>query len=173
LKRGVVRLAPHSARWAALFDEEARRLREAIGEYVLDIQHVGSTAIPGIVAKPILDIAVAVSSFEEAVVCVEPVVRLGYEYRGENGIPRRHYFTKGEPRTHHLHMVEINGKDWKEMIAFRDALLHDPKLADEYALLKAELARRFPKDREAYTEGKAAFVAAVVNMTRENTGESG
>jgi GrpB-like predicted nucleotidyltransferase (UPF0157 family) len=164
LERGVVRLAPYSSRWSELYELEEQSLREAIGAYVLDIQHVGSTAIPGMVAKPILDVVVAIDSFEAAAVCIEPMERLGYEYRGENGIPRRHYFTKGEPRTHHVHMLEQDNPEWRRMIVFRDALRSDPSLAEEYAMLKKELAKKHSSNRVAYTDGKAAFVERVVAL---------
>ena len=98
-------------------------------EYVLDIQHVGSTSIPGMIAKPIIDIAIAVKNFEEASVCIEPIERLGYEYKGEFGIPRRHYFTKGNPRTHHIHMNEISSHDWSDQITFRNYLLQHQAMA--------------------------------------------
>ena len=107
LPRGVVQLVPYTTEWIRLFEAEKARLQAAIGEHVLDIQHVGSTAIPGMIAKPIIDIGIAVEAFEEARVCVQPVESLGYEYRGEQGIPRRHYFVKGDPRIHHIHMNEV------------------------------------------------------------------
>jgi GrpB-like predicted nucleotidyltransferase (UPF0157 family) len=84
LERGIVRLALYNAEWARLFEKERARLQAAVGDYVLDIQHVGSTSIPGMVAKPIVDIAIAVASFEAAFVCVDPIERIGYEYEGEN-----------------------------------------------------------------------------------------
>ncbi|MCJ7551153.1 MAG: GrpB family protein, partial [Anaerolineae bacterium] len=110
LERGVVRLAPYTTEWQRCFEAEKERLQAVIGQYVLDIQHVGSTSIPGMIAKPIIDIGIAVTSFEEARVCIQPIQQLGYEYRGELKIPRRHYFVKGDPRTHHLHMNEIDSR---------------------------------------------------------------
>ncbi len=166
LKRGMVELLPYTAEWRRLFEEENARLRAAVGSYVLDIQHVGSTAIPGMTAKPIIDIGIAVMDFEEAQVCISPIEQLGYEYRGEQGVPRRHYFVKGDPRTHHIHMNEIGSRDWKDQLFFRDYLIQHPDLAREYAELKNELARRFPTDREAYLEGKAPFVDRVLRMAR-------
>ena len=166
LQRGIVKLAPYAAEWKRLFEEEKALLQTVIGQYVLDIQHVGSTAIPGMVAKPIIDISIAVASFEEARVCVQPIEQLGYEYRGEHGIPRRHYFAKGNPRTHHIHMNEIDSRDWENQVLFRDYLIQHPGLAEEYAALKAELAQRYPTDREAYLEGKAPFIEGVLEMAR-------
>lgn len=143
LKRGIVELAAYTAEWRRLFEEEKARLQAAIGQYVLDIQHVGSTAIPGMIAKPIIDIGIAVRDFEEARVCIWPIEQLGYQYRGEQGIPRRHYF------------CERRSQDPSH-----------PHEAEEYAGLKKELARRHPTDREAYLDGKTSFIERVLRMAR-------
>jgi GrpB-like predicted nucleotidyltransferase (UPF0157 family) len=166
LESGVVRLSPYQPAWQRLFEEEKARLQQAVGPYVLDIQHVGSTSIPGLVAKPILDIAIAVRNFEEATVCIEPIERLGYVYRGELGIPRRHYFRKGQPRTHHLHVNEIESVDYENQILFRDYLIHHRDMAQAYGALKLNLARRFPVDRDAYLAGKAPFIEHVLALAR-------
>ena len=166
LENGAVRLITYTARWEQLFKEEKSRLESAIGQHVLDIQHVGSTAIPGLVAKPILDIGVAVVNFDDARVCIKPIEELGYKYRGEFGIPRRHYFVKGDPRTHHLHMSEIDSPNWENHVLFRDYLIQHPELAKEYAELKLRLADRFSTDREAYLDGKAPFIERVMKMAR-------
>ncbi|MGH2397471.1 MAG: GrpB family protein [bacterium] len=163
-------LFPYTAEWRRLFEEEKTRLQAVIGQYVLDIQHVGSTAIPGMIAKPIIDIGIAVMVFEEARVCIAPIEQLGYEYRGEQGIPRRHYFVKGEPRTHHIHMNEIGSRDWQDQVLFRDYLIRHPERAEEHAGLKQDLARRFPTDREAYLDGKASYIDRVVRMARGEPG---
>lgn len=164
LENDAVRLLPWQPAWAEIFAAERARLLGALGDSVLDIQHVGSTSIPGMPAKPIIDIGIAVQDFDAAVVCVAPIVALGYEYRGENGIPRRHYFVRGAPRLFHVHMNEIHGRDWQEQLRFRDTLIADPALAAEYAALKQELARRFPHERGAYLEGKAPFIRRVLGL---------
>ncbi|MCE7988264.1 MAG: GrpB family protein [Caldilinea sp. CFX5] len=162
LERGIVALQPYAEEWAALFQAEAARLQAVIGSYVLDIQHVGSTAIPGIPAKPILDIAVAVTTAEAAALCLQPLSTLGYLYHGEAGVPGRYFFTKGDPRTHHLHMNEITSADWRQQIAFRDYLRQHPKQAQAYAALKLRLADQFATDRSAYTTSKADFIAGIL-----------
>lgn len=162
LARGNVALQPYSAEWPTLFQTEAMQLQAAIGSHVLDIQHVGSTAIPGIPAKPILDIAVAVANLEAAVLCVQPLVALGYLYHGEAGVPGRYFFTKGDPRTCHLHMNAITSVDWRQQIAFRDYLRQHPAEAQAYAALKLRLADLFATDRSAYTASKAAFIADIL-----------
>ena len=166
LRKGVVKLAPYTAEWKRLFEEEKTLLQSAIGQYVLGIQHVGSTAIPRMSAKPIIDIGIAVTSFEEARVCIQPIEQLGYEYRGEYGIPRRHFFVKGNPRTHHIHINEIDSHDWQNQVLFCDYLIQHPELAEEYAALKAELAQRHSTDREAYQDGKGQFIEQVLEMAR-------
>jgi len=166
LEQGMVKLVPYTVEWKRLFEEEKALLKSAIGQYVLDIQHVGSTSIPGMIAKPILDIGIAVRNFEEASVCIPPIEQLGYEYKGEFGIPRRHYFVKGNPRTHHIHMNEIDSRDWENQVLFRDYLVQWPNLAEDYITLKARLAQQFPTDREAYLDGKASFIEMILEMAR-------
>jgi GrpB-like predicted nucleotidyltransferase (UPF0157 family) len=166
LESDVVRLIPYTNEWARLFQEEKSHLLAAVVEYVLDIQHVGSTSIPGMIAKPIIDIAIAVNNFEEANVCIKPIERLRYEYKGEFGIPRRHYFTKGNPRTHHIHMNEISSRDRSDQITFRNYLLQHQEIANEYAELKLKLAQRYPTDRQSYTDSKASFVKRVLQLAR-------
>ncbi len=167
LSSETVVVRPYTPEWPQLYLAEEARLVGSIGEYVLDIQHVGSTSIPGMIAKPILDVAIAVSDFEEAARCIEPIERLGYHYRGEYGISRRHYFTKGNPRTHHLHMLERHSENWASSISFRDHLRQNPSLAEEYAALKQCLSEQFPTDRLAYQDGKAAFIHHVLHAANE------
>lgn len=166
LNKGTVALMPYDPTWARLFQSEADRLRSVIGDSVFDIQHVGSTAIPGIHAKPIIDIGVAVASFEEATRCIARLEWLGYSYLGENGVPRRHYFHKssGDVRTHHLHINELGSRDWLNQTAFCDALRRDPNLASAYNHLKQTLAQQFPADRVAYLAGKADFIRHVLEQ---------
>ena len=162
LHKGTVRLAPHAEVWHRLFAREEARLRAALGGRVAAVEHVGSTAICGISAKPVIDIAAAVREIADAAACVAPLEALGYEDRGEHGIPGRRYFTRGEPRTHHLHVVELGGEFWRAHLLFRDHLRRHPRLAKEYEGLKKWLAAEYPEDRGAYTEGKAAFIRGVL-----------
>ena len=166
LEKDTVRVVPYTPEWARLFAEEKSRLLAVVGSYLLDIQHVGSTSIPGMPAKPILDLAIAVYNFEEARVCIPPIEGLGYEFMGEFGIPRRHFFVKGQPRTHHIHLNELGSQDWNNQIAFRDYLIQHPQAASEYAALKQDLARRYPTDRPAYLAGKAPFIERILRLAR-------
>jgi GrpB-like predicted nucleotidyltransferase (UPF0157 family) len=162
LKKGTVELVPHTEQWHRLFAEESARLFDAVGGNVIAIEHIGSTSICGISAKPILDIAVAVGEAADGEKCVKPLENIGYEYRGENGIPGRFYFVKGEPRTHHLHMVKMESDFWKNHLLFRNYLRDNQAVAREYDNLKKELAQKHSANRDAYLDGKSAFIESVL-----------
>ena len=169
LRRGTVRLVPYTSEWERLFEEEKGRLRSAIGDYAVDIQHIGSTAIPGLEAKPIIDIAIALRRLEDVEKCIEPLESLGYEYKGDEGYPGSFFFAKGDPsnRTHYLHVVERDSEAWKGYIRFRDYLRRHRRVAEEYAKLKRELARKSGGNRDLYTPGKAEFIERVLQMAAE------
>ncbi len=165
LKRGEVVVVPPDPRWPELFREAAAELRASLGQTILAVHHVGSTAVPGLCAKPILDVLVSVPDFQAARQLAPALRALGYEFRPEEEIPDRHYFRRppgGELRTHHLSLAEPGSRHHRVTLAFRDALRRDAKLAAVYARLKLELAQRFPFDRPAYIEGKSHFVHQVL-----------
>ena len=162
LPKGTVKLEPHTKLWRRMFAKEAARIREAVGEYVLAIEHVGSTSIEAIAAKPIIDIAAAVETLADGEKCVAPLENLGYEYRGEYGIAGRFYFVKGEPRTHHLHLVLASSDAWRNHLLFRDFLRDNPIAAKEYERLKIDLAEKYPQNRDAYLEGKSVFIEKII-----------
>jgi GrpB-like predicted nucleotidyltransferase (UPF0157 family) len=164
LSSGSVHLHAYEDEWPRLFLAERALLLSCLGDEALEIEHVGSTAIRGMPAKPILDISVAVSSFEDAVRCVPLLEEIGYAFRGEQGIPRRHFFVKGDPVTHHLHMLEADSEPLVAMLRFRDYLLEHPDVAAAYAALKFDLAQQHSNDRVAYTDGKTSFVQGVLGQ---------
>ena len=164
LESGTVRVVPHDPAWPSLFADEAARLR-AVAEssgLPLALEHTGSTAVPGLAAKPILDILGGHPPGASVGPYVEALERAGYVHRGEQGIAGREFFRRGTPRAYHLHLVVQGGAFWREHLAFRDALRARADLRAAYAALKLDLAQRFPRDREAYTDGKGAFVHRVV-----------
>ncbi|HEX8195230.1 MAG TPA: GrpB family protein [Pyrinomonadaceae bacterium] len=168
LEKGAVKLSPHREEWHELFAAEARQLISVAGKHALAIEHIGSTAICGIAAKPIIDIALAVQEIAEVEQIIQPFENLGYVYRGENGIPNRHYFRKGSPhRTHHLHVVQYESDFWRNHILFRDYLRARPQIAAQYENLKRKLAQTHRENREAYTEGKTEFVENVLKAAIE------
>jgi GrpB-like predicted nucleotidyltransferase (UPF0157 family) len=155
-----IRIAPYDPGWPARFEQERSALREAIGPWVVGgIHHVESTAVPGLDAKPIIDILVGVEGLAESRPCFGPVERLGYLYAPYRA-DEMHWFCKPDParRTHHLHLVPTRSARFREELRFRDLLRVDPRLAREYSALKHELAARFGHDREAYTEAKSDFI---------------
>lgn len=165
LERGTVRIVPYDPGWDAAFEHEKARLVRRIGALVLDIQHVGSTAVPGLVAKPILDIAVAVDSMDRVASLRPELVVLGYIDRGDSGDDGGHLFVKDVApavRSHHLHIVASADPQWCNYLAFRDRLRSDEDLRAEYARLKCSLARQFVGDRVAYTQGKHSFIRGVL-----------
>ena len=163
--RSVSLSRAHDA-WANAYELERARIVAALGDHLLDIQHVGSTSIPNVPAKPILDILLGVRDFEQATALVEPMVSIGYTYRGENGIPRRHYFVKGDPRTHHVHMVELRSDSWSLTLRFRDLLRTNPELADEYAREKEHLVLLHSGNREQYQRDKDRIVESILARTQ-------
>ena len=163
LPQGKVEVVSYSSAW--LYSEERDNLIKILGKQnILDIQHVGSTSIPDLDAKPIIDVAIAVSNFEESQKLVQPMINAGYTYRGENGIPRRHFFIKfrDNKSLFHVHMNEITSRDWNDQIYFRDYLLSHQKEAQKYRILKSQLAKEFPNDRESYTVGKNNFIQSIL-----------
>ena len=166
LRRGEVIVVPYDEHWPLLFEQAAAELRTALGPAILAVHHVGSTAIPGLSAKPILDVLVEVQDFDDARQLVPALRSLGYEFRPEEEIPDRHYFRRppgGQLRTHHLSLAEPGSHYHRVTLAFRDALRRDAELAAAYARLKLELTERFPFDRPAYIEGKTHFINAVLD----------
>lgn len=138
-------------------------MKGAIAEWIVGgIHHVGSTAVPGLESKPVIDILVGVRSLDESRACFEPLAGLGYLYAPY--LPEEmHWFCKPHPscRTHHLHLVPVDSRRYADELAFRDCLRGDPGIAAEYLALKRDLARRFANDREGYTEAKSDFVNRV------------
>ncbi|HVG43143.1 MAG TPA: GrpB family protein [Longimicrobium sp.] len=164
LDRTRVAVVPYDPAWPALFEEEAARLRAALGGHIVSIEHVGSTSIPGLDAKPILDLIAAVASLEEAEGLVPLLRGVGYERKPDTDNPDRLYFVRGpaELRTHHLSLAEPASAFWRQQVRFRDLLRADAALAAEYARLKHALAGRHRGDRLAYAAGKKPFIEAVL-----------
>ncbi|MBL8145130.1 MAG: GrpB family protein [Anaerolineae bacterium] len=156
-------IADYDPAWPVLAAEEIARIRASLGDRLLAIEHVGSTSVPGLAAKPLLDLMGGLQTLDEARVCVPHTEALGYHYEPGDSIPDRVYFNKGPEgaRTHHLYLVELGGEYWVRHIAFRDALRADPALAADYAALKRLLAAKYGTDRLGYTEAKSDFITAV------------
>ena len=165
LESGVVRVVPYDPEWPSLFSAESERLQKlfAGAGLVVALEHTGSTAIPGLPAKPILDILGGYPAGARVADYIDVLTSAGYVHRGEQGIPGREFFRRGDPRSYHLHLTEIDSQFWRDHLAFRNRLRADDSLREAYAALKYDLAMRFPRDREAYIEAKGPFVKAVLS----------
>jgi GrpB-like predicted nucleotidyltransferase (UPF0157 family) len=163
-REAPVRVVPYDPSWPSLFDRERAMLERPLAPWLTGpIEHIGSTAVPGLAAKPVIDIMVAVESLAASRAAFRAVSELGYVH-----FPYRpdvmHWFCKPSPslRTHHLHLVPFRSPLWMERLAFRDHLRRDPETARQYGELKQRLAVRYELDREAYTDAKEPFIRAVV-----------
>jgi GrpB-like predicted nucleotidyltransferase (UPF0157 family) len=157
-------VVPYSENWPALFSAEAALLQDVLKPWlVAKIEHIGSTAIIGLHAKPIIDIMAPVQDLESSRRAIEAAQTVGYCYYPYK-LDQMHWFCKPTSivRTHHLHLIPWGSRLWRERLAFRDALRMSSTLAQQYGNLKLSLAAQHPVDREAYTEAKAPFVASVL-----------
>ncbi len=172
LQRGTVRLWEHSQNWKRLFEEEKQILLEHFPGRILDISHGGSTAIPDIPAKPIIDMFAIVPSLDVAEDMRDELEALGYHYRGHEGVPERILYVKGteQKRTHHLHFVERESMEWKNHLLIKNFYLQHTEVAQEYAQLKRALADKYPNDRVAYGKGKNDFTQSVIERAKAETG---
>ncbi len=166
-------LAPYDVRWPELFRLEKEHLLSCLpADLVRRIEHFGSTAVPGLSAKPVVDMLIEVSDLRATRLLVAPLLESqGYDYfwrptSGDDGPPFYAWFIKRDPhsgvRTHHLHMVEASFREHWDRLLFRDFLIARPDVARDYERLKLALAAAFPRDRAAYTRGKSEFIAAVM-----------
>ena len=157
---GHIEVAEYRPEWAEIFGRERAAIIDGCGPWVMEVHHVGSTSVRGLAAKPILDIMPVVANPGDGESAVGPMTTLGYRYRGENDLPGRFYFDKiVDGRTVvHCHMYPQDHPDIRKLVVFRDRLRTHRETALEYVRLKRELALKYKKDREAFTDGKGAFI---------------
>jgi GrpB-like predicted nucleotidyltransferase (UPF0157 family) len=172
-----VEIVPYDPSWPERFEEEEITLRQAIAAWLVGpIEYIGSTAVPGLAAKPVIDIMAGVGTLDASRPAIAALVELGYcyaPYRADS----EHWFCKPSPafRTHHLHLIPIGSPRWRESLAFRDYLRSHSQIAGEYEDLKRRLAVEHHFEREAYTEAKGPFVARITDLalqTRKHEEES-
>jgi GrpB-like predicted nucleotidyltransferase (UPF0157 family) len=166
----TVELSAYSPMWPAVFEMEKERLGAIFAEDSARIEHVGSTAVPGLGAKPIIDIVLGAPSLANIERRIAALVESGYRYvpEFEQSIPDRRYFVKrhGQPGYFHLHAVVHDSPFWRDQIAFRDLLRTDPGYVERYWRLKTALAARFRNDREAYANAKSNFIREALAQAR-------
>ncbi len=168
LKRGIVKLLPYNPKWQVAFEKEKKFLLKELYGLVLNIEHIGSTSIPGIVAKPIIDMLMAVSSLEDVSELRNKLEKIGYEYRENGSDDIQILFVKGpeEKRTYYLHITELNSIEWQNSIGFRNYLRKNPERAKQYSDLKSELAVKYSHDRAKYSANKANFVRETIELAQ-------
>ena len=164
LESGIVRVVEYNPRWPALFAAEQQRIRDRCGALALRIEHVGGTSIPGMWAKPVLDLAVGRPRGTSVPDYIAALTKADYEHRGERGVTGRQFFRRGHPGAYHLHLVEEGGPLWRDYVTFRDYLKAHTEAACRFANLKRALAVRFSQDREAYMHAKSPYVQDILRQ---------
>ena len=156
-----VEVVPYNPQWKQEFNSESQKIQKILADNVVIIHHIGSTAIPNIYAKPVIDFLIEVKNINLISQQTLAMEKLGYEAMGEFGLVGRRYFRKENPsgiRTHHVHIYQTNSPEIKRHLAFRDYMLAHTQDAEQYSQLKQELARKYPNDIESYMDSKDEFV---------------
>lgn len=155
----IIVVVDHDPEWAKEFEKESEILQHILGDILINIHHIGSTAVPGLMAKPIIDILLDVTDLDRLDSKRQAFENLGYEVMGEMGIPGRRYFRKGgDKRTHHIHAFKSGDPNLTRHLAFRDYLMEYKDVAEEYGTLKFNIAKRIKNEIEKYSDQKDAFV---------------
>ena len=158
-RQRTIKVVPYNPYWKVLFEEESTRIKEVITEGLVDVHHIGSTSVPDLSAKPIIDIMPEVLDLDVLDGFDDAMEGLGYIIKGEFGIPGRRFYLKGLiDRTHHVHAFESGSEGLARHLAVRDYLRDQPDEAAAYAELKVQLAARFSHDNDGYCDGKHEFV---------------
>jgi GrpB-like predicted nucleotidyltransferase (UPF0157 family) len=158
----IVGVVSYNSNWKKMYKEESEKIKNVLSDIIIDIHHIGSTAIPGIKAKPVVDILVEVEDIEGVNQYNHKMKELGYEAMGEYGIPKRRFFRKGgNNRTHHIHVFQLGNKEIERHINFKEYLIAHPKKAREYSKLKEKLANKYNYDVENYTNSKSDFIKEI------------
>lgn len=161
-----IQIVEHDQRWPLMYENEHAQILGAIGAVALGIEHIGSTSVPDLAAKPIIDIQVRVRTLAEAEQCAESLSAIGYEYVAGAFVTERYFRKPG----YHLHMVPVDGPAGKNEILFRDYLRSHSETLSRYASLKCDLADKFPYDSVGYAKAKTAFIQSVVDKARAENG---
>ena len=154
-------MVPYNPQWKKAFEAESQQIAKVLAENLVVMHHIGSTAIPHIYAKPVIDFLIEVSSLELVTEQTPGMEVLGYEAMGAMGIVGRRYFRKENPpgiRTHNVHVYEVDSPEIERHLAFRDYMIAHPEDAEKYSQLKQELAQKYPQDLEGYMDGKDEFI---------------
>lgn len=164
LEKQKVQLLAHHESWAAFYIQESKKLLEIMNKDIVGIQHVGSSAIPELASKPVIDILVGLKQLEQGEKYIVTLQDIGYVYKGHMGKSNRYFFSKYKLKknTFNLHLTEFGDLNWNKMIRFRDLLLTNRQIREKYNRLKLELSEKYPKDRNQYTQEKAVFIESAL-----------
>jgi len=167
LARGTVSVVPHNDEWETAGRKTIAKLKELLGDTAVDIQHVGSTSIKGIYAKPIIDLVIGVRNFDDILAKNDLLAKNGFYYRGHD-IPGQYLYIcgEGEIRTHHIHVVIYKDANWNNYLMMRNYLNSHPEEAKRYSFLKRSLADKYADDRNAYTAMKEDFIDTILYKAR-------
>lgn len=167
----IVIVSEYNPEWIKEYDHEKMKINSALRDVILSIEHIGSTSIPGLGSKPIIDIMVGVSDLKQiAETQITRLEQIGYEYVFKSDFPERRFFRKGKWRagTHHLHIYKYKDKNWINNILFREYIKKDTRMLEEYFNLKKKLEQQYKHDRVAYTAGKSKFIERIIRMAMED-----
>lgn len=163
LPKGKVFLAAWTAEWEKEFIWEKTQIENELGELILVVHHIGSTAVKNLSAKPIIDIGIELKEFQLGSQCVNGLEKLGYAYGGTNILPDRHYFSKGDSRTHQIHMFQTGSLYLEKQLAFRNYLLENNAALNEYQDLKVKLSQKHQTDKLLYADEKTEFINSILD----------
>lgn len=156
-----VHVVDYDSQWPKEFEKEKEKILELLKDEIRSIEHVGSTALPGVAAKPTIDLMVGVYMLDVNDKVIKSLEGLGYRYFGEYSIPGRHFFRRGKPPSHHIHWVETGSDFWETQLLFRDYMRAHPADAQKYEKLKKKLAKKYRDDRDKYTLAKTEFIVGI------------
>ncbi len=169
LKRGIVELSEYDSNWKNDYEKEEKLLKGVLKDKIIEIHHIGSTSIPGLMAKPVIDILIVINSLSE-ISTIELLLKpYDYENRGQQGVADRYFFAKGpeDTRTHYIHLAELNSDTYFNVVYFKKYLIEHPEYIQKYCDLKQDLAKKFADERPKYTHGKNEFIINVIKLAKE------
>jgi len=166
LRSAPIEVVDYDPKWPLMYEAEKERIASALGPLVRAIEHIGSTSVAGLAAKPTIDALVGIHNLADVGKCIVPLEQIGYQHRPafESQFLGGHYFRRRNElgqHTYHIHVTEFNSEFWNRHIGFRNYLRTHPEAARQYEQLKRGLAQKFPNDRERYTEGKSEFIRGI------------
>ena len=169
LKRGTVKLESYDKKWEESYLKEEKNLKQQLKDIIVEVHHVGSTSITGLIAKPIIDILVVIKTFDKIGEIEEILKKCGYENRGHQGVETRYFFAKGamEDRTHYIHFVTPKNKTYYDLMFFKKYLIEHPQERKKYCILKQKLAYKYPEERAKYTKEKSDYIKKIIKKYKK------